>query len=109
MSRKFAYLESIVRGHAMIRPMPCTLDVDTEVKKDILDCDADVRREIGDFLLELEQSPLPRGRHKLERAKSDTTFYIQLPCGFYISWEIIGNQMHLALTGKTDGLRVRIL
>lgn len=93
----------------MIRRMSCKLDVDTEVKRDILDCDADARREIGDFLLALERNPLPIGRRKLERAKNDATFYVELPCGVYVSWEIIGNQMHLALIGKSDGLLVRIL
>ena len=89
--------------------MSCKLDVDTEVKQDILDCDDEARRQIGEFLFALERNPLPSDRHKLGRAKGDATFYIQLACGFYVSWEIIGNQMHLALTGRADGLVVRIL
>lgn len=89
--------------------MPCKLDVDTELKKDILECDAGARHEIGEFLLRLQQNPLPAGRRRLGRAKNDAAFYMQLPCKFYISWEIIGDQMHLALTGDTDGLLVRVL
>jgi hypothetical protein len=89
--------------------MSCQLDVATEVKQDILDCNAGARRQIGDFLLGLQENPLPKNRRHLGRAKNDSAFYVQLPCGFYVSWEIIGNMMHLALTGETEGILVRIL
>jgi hypothetical protein len=32
-----------------------------------------------------------------------------LPCGFHVTWEIVGNLLPLALTGKATGLLVRIL
>jgi hypothetical protein len=89
--------------------MSCQLDVATELKQDILACNAAARRQIGDFLMALQENPLPADRHKLGRAKDDFAFYVQLPCGFYVSWEIIGDLMHLVLTGETRGLLVRIL
>jgi hypothetical protein len=85
--------------------VPCKLEIASEVQQDILDCDAAARRQIGDFLLELQDNPLSKDR----RALSDGSFYIQLPCGFYLSWEIIGDLMRFALSGKTKGLLVRIL
>lgn len=89
--------------------MACMLDVDIGLKQDILDCNAEVRRQLGDFLLALQQNPLPGNRCPLGSATQDSAFYVPLPCGFFVSWEIIGNLMHLALTGETDGLLVRIL
>jgi hypothetical protein len=89
--------------------MSCQLDVATEVKQDILDCSAAARRQIGDFLAVHQENPFPEGRRQLGRAKDGSAFYAQLPCGFYVSWEIAGNPMHLALTGKTKGILVRIL
>ncbi len=83
--------------------VPCKLEIASEVQQDILDCDAAAHRQIGDFLLELQDNPLPQAR------LTDGSFYIQLPCGFYLSWEIIGDLMRFALSGKTKGLLVRIL
>lgn len=85
--------------------MPCRLDVATEVKEDILDCSRKVRLEIGDFLLALEENPLPEGR----RSVGGPVFYVQLACGFYVSWEIIGDVLHYALTGDASDLVVRVL
>jgi len=85
--------------------MSCRLEVDTALKQDILDCNPAARRQIGEFLLALQENPLPKDRQLM----GDSAFYVQLPCGFYVSWEMIGNQMHLALTGETKGLLVRIL
>ncbi|HUD53940.1 MAG TPA: hypothetical protein VMR02_01845 [Terracidiphilus sp.] len=85
--------------------MPCKLDIATEVKQDILDCDAAARRQIGDFLLQLQNNPLPENRQPI----SGSSFYVQLPCGFYLSWEIIGDLIHFALTGKSKELLVRVL
>ena len=89
--------------------MSCKLDLDTDLKQDILDCNADERRQIGDFLLALQENPLPMDRRKLRRAKDDSAFYVQLPCGFYVSWEIIGNIFYFGAAGQTKGLLVRIL
>lgn len=85
--------------------MSCKLDLATEVKEDILDCDENVRHEIGEFLLALQQNPLPQNREHM--GKGD--YYVELPCGFYVAWEILGDQLHLALTGDTTGVVVRIL
>jgi hypothetical protein len=89
----------------MIPRMPCKVEVDIAVKADILDCDAAARREIGDFLLTLQNNPLPEGRKEMGSA----AFHIQLPCGIHVSWEILGNILRLALTGQTKGVLVRIL
>jgi hypothetical protein len=89
----------------MIPRMPCKVEVDMAVKADILDCDAATRREIGDFLLALQDNPLPEGRKEMGSA----AFHIQLPCGVHVSWEVLGNILRLALTGQTKGILVRIL
>jgi hypothetical protein len=89
----------------MIPRMPCKVEVDTAVKADILDCDAATRRGIGDFLLALQDNPLPEGRKEMGSA----AFHIQLPCGVHVSWEVLGNILRLALTGQTKGILVRIL
>jgi hypothetical protein len=85
--------------------MSCTLDVACEVQQDILDCDAAARRQIGGFLLALQDNPLPGNRREM----GDAAFYLQLPCGFYVSWEILGSVLDLALTGSGEGIVVRIL
>jgi hypothetical protein len=85
--------------------MSCLLSIATEVKEDILDCDEHVRREIGDFLLTLQANPLPQVRQEMLK----NAFFVQLPCGFYVSWEIIGDPLHLVLTGDKKGITVRIL
>jgi hypothetical protein len=85
--------------------MSCRVDVDTAVKFDILGCSADARRQIGSFLQGLQENPLPAGRREMRAA----AFYAQLPCGYYVSWEIIGNLMHHVSTGETGGLLIRIL
>jgi len=40
--------------------MSCKVDVSVRVKSDILDCDADARREIGNFLVKLQDNPCPK-------------------------------------------------
>lgn len=85
--------------------MSCQVDVDTAVKLDILGCSADARRQIGNFLAGLQENPLPAGRQEMQAA----AFYVQLPGGYYVSWEIVGNLMHCVLTGETEGLLIRIL
>jgi hypothetical protein len=93
----------------MIPRMSSRVQVDHELQEEILDLDANARREIGDFLLSLQEDPLPRERQALSRRISTAAYYVQLPCGFYVSWEIVGNLLPLALTGKVEGLLVRIL
>ncbi|MGD0628338.1 MAG: hypothetical protein ABR987_03240 [Terracidiphilus sp.] len=87
--------------------MSCEIDVATELKQDILDLDRPTRRQIRAFLLALQENPLLEGRKEM----GDAAFYIQLPCGVYISWEIVGNIdiLKMVLTGKTKGMVVRIL
>jgi|HubBroStandDraft_1064217.scaffolds.fasta_scaffold181074_2 hypothetical protein len=93
----------------MIRRMSSRVQVDQELQEEILDLDANARREIGDFLLSLQEDPLPSERQALSRRLSAAAYYVQLPSGFYVSWEMVGNLLPLALTGKVDGLLVRIL
>jgi hypothetical protein len=85
--------------------MPCRLHVTTAIKRDILDCNPEALQQIGDFLIALQEDPLPKNRQEM----GDSEFYFLLPSGFYVSWEIVGNLMRLALTGETEGLLVRIL
>jgi hypothetical protein len=73
--------------------MSCQVDVDTAVKLDILGCSADARRQIGNFLAGLQENPLPAGRQEMQAA----AFYVQLPGGYYVSWEIVGNLTALCL------------
>jgi hypothetical protein len=93
----------------MIRRMPLRVQVDNQLQEEILDLDANARRQIGDFLLALQEDPLPSERQALARKISAQAYFVQLPCGFYVSWEIVGNLLHLALTGNAKGLLVRIL
>jgi hypothetical protein len=91
-----------------MRRMPCRVQVDHELQEGILDLDATARRQIGEFLLALQEDPLPEERQALVRI-TPIAYFVQLPCGFYVSWEIVGDMLSLALTGKTDGVLVRIL
>jgi len=85
--------------------MPCKLSVDTEVKLDILSCSDDERQQIGDFLVLLQENPLPEGRQDMR----DSAFTYQLPCGYIVSWEVLGDWMKFALSGNTKNITVRIL
>jgi hypothetical protein len=85
--------------------MPLKLSIATEVKEDILDCNENALREIGEFLLELQPNPFPQLR--LEMGKY--AFFAQLPCGFYVSWEILGDPLHFVLSGNQKEITVRIL
>jgi hypothetical protein len=93
----------------MMRRMPCKVHVDREQQEVILDLDAIARRQIGGFLVALQQDPLPEDRQDLARKTSVPAYFVQLPCGFHVTWEIVGDMLSLALTGKTTGLLVRIL
>jgi len=92
-----------------MRRMPCKVEVDRELQEVILDLDAVARRQIGDFLLGLQEDPLPEKRLALARKTNVPAFFVQLSCGFHVSWEVAGDLLPLALAGKTRGLLVRIL
>jgi hypothetical protein len=83
----------------------CTIDASTEVKQDILDCGDEVRRQVGEFLESLQWDPLPKGR----QPRGEGAFGIQLRCGIFVAWEIIGDLLHLALKGPDETILVRIL
>jgi len=88
--------------------MPCQIQVDVEVQADILGLSAEARRKIGEFLLQLQDDPLPAERIELA-PKSPGAFFQALSCGYWISWEILGDPIKFALKGKTEGLIVRVL
>jgi len=83
----------------------CLIDADTTVKRDILECSPEVRREIGEFLERLQCDPLPPER----KEQNKSTFYVQLPCGVFVVWEIVGDLLHLVLRGPDDTILVRIV
>jgi hypothetical protein len=85
--------------------MSCQIQIDSGVQRDILDLRPDARREVGEFLLRLQDDPLPAGHSEM----SAGAFYQKLPCGYWISWEVLGDLMGLALKGATQGLTVRVL
>jgi mRNA-degrading endonuclease RelE of RelBE toxin-antitoxin system len=87
--------------------MPCKVSIATEVKQDILDCNASARREIGDFLLKLQDNPYPRGRRKM----SEDSFYFKLPCGIFVTWEVEATEEVLLriIFGDTEGVVLRVL
>jgi hypothetical protein len=89
--------------------MSSRVQVDHELQEEILDLDAYARRQIGDFLLSLQDDPLPQDRQPLARKINVPAYFVQLPCGSYVSWEIVGDLLPLVLTGKTKALLVRIL
>jgi hypothetical protein len=70
--------------------MSCTVDVPTKIQQETLDVvrgDRQAIAEVGAFLLALQDDPLPAGREKLS-PKDSTAFWIKLPCGVYVAWEI---------------------
>ncbi len=85
--------------------MPCKVGVDEQVESDILDCDEKVCDQIGAFLEELQEDPLPGTR---QTTKSGF-FYQRLECGYFVSWEVLGDWMILMATGDCRGVLVRIL
>jgi hypothetical protein len=89
--------------------MSCVLDVDRRLKADILACTREVIDQIGADLLSLQDDPLPPDRKDLDRPNG---YYHQLPCGYYISWELIGKSadiVHLIAIGTCQNLTIRIL
>jgi len=89
--------------------MSCTLDVDRSLKADILSCSPEVRNQIGADLLALQDDPLPPDRADLD---GPNAYYHRLPCGYYVSWELIGETAdigHLIGTGTCRNLTIRIL
>jgi hypothetical protein len=70
--------------------MSCTVDVPTKIQQEGLDAvrgDAQAIAEVGAFLLALQDNPFPAGREQLSPG-DHTAFWIKLPCGVYVSWEI---------------------
>jgi hypothetical protein len=89
--------------------MSCLLDVDRRLKADILHRASEVRNQIGADLLALQDNPLPRDRMDLDRPNG---YYHRLPCGYFVSWELIGSTadiLHLITTGVCRNLTIRIL
>lgn len=89
--------------------MVCFLDVDRHLKADILHRSSEVRDEIYSDLLALQENPLPADRADLERPYG---YFHRLPCGHYVSWELIGEEadiFHLILTGTCRNITIRIL
>jgi len=89
--------------------MSCVLDVDRHLKRDILDQLSEVRDEIYRDLLALQDNPLPADRADLKRPYG---YFHRLPCGYYVSWELIGKEediLHLILTGACRNITIRIL
>ncbi len=89
--------------------MSCVLDVDPRLKADILHQLSSIRDEIGRDLLALQDDPLPVDRADLTRPYG---YFHQLPCGYYVSWELTGDEqdlLHLILTGTCRNVTVRIL
>ena len=85
--------------------MPCKVKVDIQVQSDFLDCTSEARRQISAFLLELQDDPLPAKRQPM----GDGAFFAQLPCGYFVSWEILGNFLTMAFTRSTKTCLLRIL
>lgn len=87
--------------------MRCAVQVDRHLKADILDFE--MRDEIGGDLLALQNNPLPADRVDLGRSYG---YFHRLSCGYYVSWELIGQQediFHLILTGTCRNITIRIL
>ena len=68
--------------------MLCALDVDLHLERDILGLPHDELYEIGGDLLALQENPLPADREDL----APGAYFHQLPCGYFVSWELIGEQ-----------------
>jgi hypothetical protein len=88
--------------------MPCPLDVDRGLKRDILDLPHGIRQEIGNDLVALQTDPLPADRQDL----TPGAYFHQLPCGYFVSWELIGEQediLNLFSGELCHNLTIRIL
>jgi NADPH-dependent ferric siderophore reductase len=85
--------------------MPCHLRIDEQVQDDILACDEDAARAIGNLLERLQKNPFPRRRIEF----APNAYYIRLDCGFFVSWEIIAPRSTPISLKNLDGLVVRIL
>ncbi|MGA9060952.1 MAG: hypothetical protein WB341_04705 [Terracidiphilus sp.] len=83
----------------------CKIDAAPEVEQEILDCSVEVRQQIGDFLVRLQENPLPKGRQENDKG----AYSFQLPCGIFVGWEIIGDPLHLVFRGPDETILVRIL
>lgn len=89
--------------------MPCILKVDRRLKAEILSFPGAVRDEIGADLLSLQDNPLPADRQDLDHPNG---YYHQLRCGYFVSWELIGETediLRLITLGACRNLTIRIL
>jgi hypothetical protein len=85
------------------------LKVDRRLKADILHFPSAVRNQIGTDLFALQDNPLPPDRQDLDHPNG---YYHQLPCGYFVSWELIGETediLHLIASGACRNLKIRIL
>jgi hypothetical protein len=88
--------------------VPCSIKVDRRAKRDALDIVAGnplAWAEIDLFLRALPSDPLPRNRREFAPA----AFFVQLPCGVYVAWEIIGDMVRLVTLGPSHVILVRVL
>ena len=85
--------------------MPCRVSVDTAVKADILDCDETAIEQIRAFLYELQEDPLPPRR----QPRGNAAFYVLLPCGYFVTWQVEGDLLKMALTQNVSGITIRIV
>ena len=72
-------------------------------------CPPEVRNQIGADLVALQDDPLPPDRVDLDGPSS---YYHRLPCGYYVSWELIGKTadiVDLIATRTCRNLTIRIL
>ena len=88
--------------------MPCRLKIDRGIKQDALSVasgNPEACSQIDEFLGSLRSNPLPWGRQEL----SPQSFYVKLPCGIIVGWEIIGDMLKLVTRGPGPYILVRIL
>jgi hypothetical protein len=90
--------------------MPCDVLVADELQQDIMDCSEEACNQFAAFTRALQQNPLPLTRQRLTRKRgTENRFYVQLPCGYFLSWEVLGDILRFTTTGNTRGIVVRIL
>lgn len=79
--------------------------MDTAEKADILDSDETAIEQIRAFLYELQEDPLPPRR----QPKGNAAFYVQLPCGYFVTRQVEGDLLKMALTQNVSGITIRIV
>lgn len=89
--------------------MPCVWDIDLHFERDILRLPPGAKQEVAHDLVALQDDPLPRDRADLGRPYG---YFHQLPSGYYVSWELLGEEadlVHLILTGVCRNITIRFL